>query len=333
MINTKPVMHVLSHTHWDREWYQEFQGYRQRLVFQIDSLLDLLEKRPEYRAFHLDGQTACLLDYLEIRPENRERITRHMLDGRILIGPWFVMPDEFLLSGESLVRNLMMGHNVCKDFDVDPMPVGYVTDIFGHCSQLPQILRGFGIETALLHRGTSSAEDETSEMVWEAADGSEALLIKVYPFTGYGDFMAFREAKEEDVLDYEQKILGLATTPVLFSLDGNDHQPAYWKTPEYIDRMNGVFKQIRCVHSSMTDYLSELRAALGPDWQAGRKRHVGELRLPNKRAMWGELSTERQVPACRSNRRTIVSSTCSPGARNRFTRGQSSWAVTIRRRF
>ncbi|MGQ9581638.1 MAG: alpha-mannosidase, partial [Armatimonadota bacterium] len=154
--NKPYTMHVISHTHWDREWYQEFQGYRQRLVFQIDALLDLLDTRPEYKHFHLDGQTSCVEDYLAIRPENTERLFQHIRSGRILIGPWFVMPDELLLSGESLVRNLLYGHQLCSKWDVNPMKVGYVTDVFGHCSQLPQILRGFGIDNAILHRGTSN---------------------------------------------------------------------------------------------------------------------------------------------------------------------------------
>jgi len=284
----RAIMHVLSHTHWDREWYQEFQGYRQRLVFQIDALMDLLEQRPEYRYFHLDGQTSCVEDYLEIRPESRERLLGHIRSGRILVGPWFVMPDELLLSGESLVRNLMLGHRLCAKWGVEPMRIGYVTDIFGHCSQLPQILRGFGIDAAILHRGTSN-EDEKSEMIWEGADGSWVLLIKVYPDTGYQDFLQYREAPEEVLLEYERRKLELATTNVLFALDGNDHQPAYWNIPELIDRVNGVFKNIRCIHSSMPAYLADLKTAIGPNPREGRKRFKGELRRPNKQGKYAEV--------------------------------------------
>ncbi|MGC8862565.1 MAG: hypothetical protein ACP5R5_07290, partial [Armatimonadota bacterium] len=257
-------------------------------MFQVDALMDLLEQRPEYRHFHLDGQTLCVLDYLEIRPESRERLLSHIRSGRILVGPWFVMPDELLLSGESLVRNLMLGHRLCAEWGVEPMRIGYVTDIFGHCSQLPQILRGFGIGAAILHRGTSN-EDEKSEMVWEGADGSEVLLIKVYPHTGYQDFLQYREAPEDELLEYERRKLELATTPVLFALDGNDHQPAYWNVPELIGRVNGIFKQTRCIHSSMRAYLTELWAAVGPNWQEGRKRFKGELRRPNKEGKYAEV--------------------------------------------
>ncbi|MHC4715238.1 MAG: glycoside hydrolase family 38 N-terminal domain-containing protein, partial [Planctomycetota bacterium] len=143
---TMHVLHVLSHTHWDREWYQTFQAYRRRLVEQTDAMMDVLEERAGFRYFHLDGQTSVLSDYLEIRPENRERLGRLIKSGRVLIGPWFTMPDEVLLSGESLVRNLLLGHAECAEWGTAPMPVGYVTDVFGHVSQTPQIFAGFGFD-------------------------------------------------------------------------------------------------------------------------------------------------------------------------------------------
>ncbi|MHB1456955.1 MAG: alpha-mannosidase [Armatimonadota bacterium] len=288
MADKKAVMHILSHTHWDREWYQDFQGYRQRLVFQIDSLMDLLEQKREFKYFHLDGQTSCLLDYLQIRPECRERLEKHIQSGQILIGPWFVMPDELLLSGESMTRNLMLGYALCDEFGTKPMPFGYVTDIFGHCSQFPQMLRSFGIDTAFLHRGTST-DDEKSEMLWEGADGSDVLLVKVYPYTGYQDFLVLRDASDEILLDYEQKKLGLATTDVLFSMDGNDHQPAYWTIPNYIEKMNKLFKKTTCIHSSMPNYLEALKTALGDNWRKGLKKFTGELRMPNKEGTYAEL--------------------------------------------
>ncbi|MHB1457726.1 MAG: alpha-mannosidase [Armatimonadota bacterium] len=288
MTENKKTMHVLSHTHWDREWYQDFQGFRQRLVFQIDALLDLMEQRPEYRHFHLDGQTSCLMDYLEIRPENKERLTKLICDGRILIGPWFVMPDELLLSGESLVRNLLMGKKFCGEFGAEPMPIGYVTDIFGHCSQFPQILKGFNIDTAMLQRGTSG-EDGATELVWEGADGSTVLLVKCFPYGGYGDLFMMYDKSDEELLEYEQRKLSLATTDVLFAMDGSDHAPAKPQLPGLLEKFNKVFQHTRCIHSSMVDYLRDLKKALGSDWEQTHRRYVGELRLPNKKNIWGEV--------------------------------------------
>lgn len=284
-------MHVISHTHWDREWYQDFQGYRRRLVHQVDALLELLERNPDFHSFLMDGQTAWIDDYLAMRPEQRERLAKHLRNDRIQMGPWFVMPDELLLSGESLVRNLALGHRQCADFGAAPLPVGYVTDIFGHCSQFPQILRGFGIDCAMLHRGTSG-EDETCEMVWEGADGSRVLLVKVHPDTGYNDFLSIRWGQWDDaqLRAFEDRKQALATTPVLFALDGNDHEPAREDTLALIVRVNGVFSRTTALHSSLRAFLADLRAAL-EDGHVRRRVLRGELRTTAKAGLWNELMT------------------------------------------
>src|SRR3972149_1978036 len=118
---------VVSHTHWDREWYFVFEAFRTRLVGMVDQLLDLLERDPGYRFFMLDGQTVVLEDYLEVRPDRRADIERHVRSGRMLIGPWYILPDEFLVGGESLVRNLMRGMRIAREFG-GPMMIGYPPD-------------------------------------------------------------------------------------------------------------------------------------------------------------------------------------------------------------
>ena len=100
--------YIISHTHWDREWYQTFQDYRARLVALLDELIEFMEKNPAFKYYHLDGQTIVLEDYLEVRPENRKRLQRLIKQGRLIPGPWYVMPDEFLVSGEALIRNLQL---------------------------------------------------------------------------------------------------------------------------------------------------------------------------------------------------------------------------------
>src|SRR5512146_2223247 len=104
----KYTVYVIPHTHWDREWYATFQQFRVRLVHMMDTLLDLLEREPGYTHFNLDGQTVVLQDYLEIRPEMREALHKQVQERRLGIGPWYVQPDEFLVSGEALVRNLLL---------------------------------------------------------------------------------------------------------------------------------------------------------------------------------------------------------------------------------
>ncbi len=114
------TIHVVSHTHWDREWYLPFQQFRFRLVELIDHLLALLDADPNYRYFTLDGQVIVLEDYLDVRPEREEEIRRYVQEGRLLIGPWYILPDEFLVSPEATVRNLLIGERVCRRFGSYP---------------------------------------------------------------------------------------------------------------------------------------------------------------------------------------------------------------------
>ncbi len=166
------TLHLISHTHWDREWYLTFQQFRLKLVHLIDGLLEILENDPDYKYFLLDGQTILLEDYLEIRPEREVELTRMIANGRILIGPWYISPDEFLLSPESHVRNLLEGKRVCQKFG-GQLRVGYLPDTFGHIGQMPQILLGFGIDAACVWRGL---DHQPLELNWRSPDGSELLL-------------------------------------------------------------------------------------------------------------------------------------------------------------
>ncbi|MCC7206407.1 MAG: alpha-mannosidase, partial [Anaerolineae bacterium] len=121
---------LVSHTHWDRAWYCTFQEYRVRLVRLVDRLLDILNKDPHYRAFMLDGQMSVLEDYLEIRPHNAETLQALCRSGRLQVGPWFVLADEFLVSPEALIRNMKLGHEMGKAYG-GVAKIGYVPDGFG----------------------------------------------------------------------------------------------------------------------------------------------------------------------------------------------------------
>jgi len=169
---------LVSHFHWDREWYRTFEAYRARLVDAIDRVLDLLAADPGYH-FLLDGQTVLLEDYLAIRPERRAELERGLREGRLAAGPWYVQPDSLLPSGESHVRNLLHGRRVGGA--LGPVSrVGYVPDSFGHPAQFPQLLAGFGVGTFVKWRGSGSEIDELGPIYrWEAPDGSavEATLL------------------------------------------------------------------------------------------------------------------------------------------------------------
>lgn len=161
---------LISHTHWDREWYLPFENFRMRLVDLIDNLLVILDRDPEYR-FHLDAQTIVLEDYLAIRPEKREILAAHIKSGRILVGPWYVQNDFHLTSGEATVRNLIIGTKIAKSFGAS-MPIGYAADQFGLISQLPQILKRFGLDDCVFGRGFDRF---VTEFYWDSEDGSRVL--------------------------------------------------------------------------------------------------------------------------------------------------------------
>jgi hypothetical protein len=150
------------------------QRTRHMLVGMLDMLLDILEREPAFKSFHLDSQTIPLQDYLEIRPERRERIVEHVRQGRLKIGPWFVLPDEFCVGGESLVRNLLLGHRQAKALG-GVSKTGYSPFGWGQISQMPQLYRGFGISFAAFYRGVNTEVAPRSEFRWRSPDGSEII--------------------------------------------------------------------------------------------------------------------------------------------------------------
>lgn len=172
-MNKRYVIHVISNTHWDREWLYNFQETRMMLVDLFDQLLEVLERQPGYRSFVMDSQAAPVEDYLEVRAENRVRIAKQVAEGRILIGPWYTCAEGFEVNGESLVRNLLYGHRIARFFG-KVMKVGHTPFSYGQNSQMPQIYQGFGIDTMLFYHGVSHDEVK-NEWIFEGADGTRVL--------------------------------------------------------------------------------------------------------------------------------------------------------------
>ncbi len=252
-------IHVISHTHWDREWYLTHEQFRFRLVALVDRLLDLLDADPNYKYFHLDGQTIVLEDYLEIRPDQEPRLRKAIEDGRILIGPWYVMPDEFLVSGEALVRNLLRGNRISKEFGT-PMPVGYLPDLFGHVGQMPQIWRQFGLDNTILWRGFGGPN---AEYWWDAPDGSRLLMMHLPP-EGYCNATRIvfdpdaMMARAKEKIDFER---ARTRTGQALLMNGVDHVEPHTAIPALIERLSAVPDQ-RAVHSTLPDYVAAVRSAV-----------------------------------------------------------------------
>src|SRR4029453_4467475 len=176
------VLYLVPHTHWDREWYEPFQRFRMRLVDLVDGVLERAEADPRF-CFTFDGQTAMLEDYLEIRPEAEARIAALVATGQLAVGPWRILSDEFLVSGETLVRNLAAGVARAERFG-KVMGVGYLPDEFGHAAQVPQLLRLAGFEHAAVWRGVPAAIAHHA-FEWGAPDGSSVRTE--YLVGGYGN--------------------------------------------------------------------------------------------------------------------------------------------------
>src|SRR6478672_4852500 len=172
---------VVPHTHWDREWYLPFEQFRLRLGAVVDGVLDTLEGDDSFTSFTLDGQAIVLEDYLKVRPENEGRLRALLEAGRLEVGPSYVLPDEILVGGESLVRNLLLGRRVCRRFGVEPSGAGYLPDSFGHPSQLPQILAGFGIRTFLFSRGMGDEIDDLGVVFRWRAGPEEVVACQMLP--------------------------------------------------------------------------------------------------------------------------------------------------------
>jgi hypothetical protein len=282
------VGHVVSHTHWDRAWYRTFEQNRARLLDVLDDLLALMARDRGYRHFVLDGQLAMVLDYLELRPERRDELALLARSGRLLLGPFFVLPDLFIPSGESLVRNLQLGRRAAAALG-PVMKLGYLPDSFGHPAQLPQILAGFGIDGMLFARGAGD-EPVDADFFWESPDGSRVLAT--HQIGGGYCNLARLGQRDDGELDVElavetttrvaAEVLAGSPHGELLLNNGCDHLPAQPELPALLRALNRRAltvdgRRLRLVHSTPVAYQRAVRRAI----RAGAIRpavHRGELR-------------------------------------------------------
>ncbi len=282
--------HYVLSTHWDREWHQTFQDFRYRLVGLLDKVLDRLESGEFTGPFTCDGQAIILEDYLEIRPEREAQVRQFLAEGKLVAGPWYVLPDEFLVSGEALIRNIRHGREVVRSFGAVPSNAGFVCDLFGHVSQLPQIFRGFGFTGAIVWRGLEPIKD--ARFHWAGADGKSLPALR-FGKSGYCDY----NFKARLCMDYKAEFesekarkdlhgfLGeeadrTAGNGPLLVFDGGDHLSAdmdhYGVLMQVATDPNAAFEVL---HSSLDAFLEELVLSFGDVTQVIQ----GELREPGER--------------------------------------------------
>jgi alpha-mannosidase len=244
------------HTHWDREWYWSFGAYRTQLVQVVESVVQMLEKG-ELDNFMLDGQTCLLEDLAEMAPSLSASLTSLVQRGSLSVGPWYVLADQLLVGGESLTRNLHYGMKAArqlgarqaqntedaKDYEAsqvtEPALVGYCPDTFGHSADLPRILKGFGIDNAVVWRGVPELSAGPF-FLWQSPDGSEVLVNQLA--RGYYQTAFHENVSTEKLADYLLSFLGWQKNSVS------------WETSNELIETN---------NKALT-YSDELRSALVP---------------------------------------------------------------------
>jgi|HigsolmetaGSP12D_1036236.scaffolds.fasta_scaffold00982_4 alpha-mannosidase len=295
--------HIIAHSHWDREWYLPFERHRLRLVRLFETLLELFERDPDYGSFHLDGQAIVLEDYLEMMPHRADAIRRLVKAGKLIVGPWYVLQDEFLISGEANVRNLLIGIRESEAFG-GCARIGYFPDSFGNIGQAPQLLRQAGIDTAVFGRGVKpvgfnndvrgdaphapatgqeggSHASKYSEMRWAAPDGSTVLAILFANW--YHNGMEIPADPAEAKRYWARKLAdakAYASTSELLFMNGCDHQPpqrnltaalaaAREAAPDVQFVQSDFASYVRAVQSRLPDDLSVVRGELRSQWTDG----------------------------------------------------------------
>lgn len=284
MTDTKTVF-IVSHTHWDREWYLPFHQFRVNQARILERIFTALETDPSFRHFVLDGQAIILEDHLSVYPENQARLQKLIAVDRLSIGPWYILPDEFLVSAEATVRNLLIGHQVCSGMG-RVQKVGYMPDSFGHLAQIPQILRLAGIDSFIYTRGNGDELDELgNEFIWTAPDGSEVLAINQCGGYCNASALGFQEIWEahtrrsvnieraiEQIKELLAKINRFSNGSIYLFNNGCDHFPPQQNFGEILSALRQEFPNHEFIHCSFDTYLQAVKAA-----GLARKKYSGEL--------------------------------------------------------
>ncbi|HBL2945703.1 TPA: alpha-mannosidase [Enterococcus faecium] len=273
----KKKVYIISHSHWDREWYMAYEQHHMRLIELIDDLLELFEVDPSFNSFHLDGQTIILDDYLQVRPEKRQAIQQAINEGKLRIGPFYILQDDFLISSESNVRNMLIGMEESRKWGT-PVMLGYFPDTFGNMGQTPQLMKQAGISAAAFGRGVKpigfdnqvlEAENyssQYSEMWWKGPDQTAIFGLLFANWYSNGNEIP---VEKEAALDFwKQKLADAeqyASTNHLLMMNGVDHQPVQKDISKAIHLANELFPDYEFIHSNFTDYLEAVQKDVPED--------------------------------------------------------------------
>ncbi|WP_312952545.1 glycoside hydrolase family 38 C-terminal domain-containing protein [Superficieibacter sp.] len=300
------TVHLIQHTHWDREWYFTENDSRAVLYYFMADLLQRLEADESLGPFILDGQTVVLKDYFQIAPENRTRVQKLIDDGRLLIGPWYTQTDFLVVGAESITRNLLLGMADCNALG-SRMPVGYVPDSFGQSAQLPMFLSQFAIDHAVIWRGWCEHDVANSEFRWRSADGS-CVTTAVLPW-GYGcaKWLPTDAQDAWQVLPtILQKQARFSTSAQILLPNGNDQSPYEFGVPAMLDALNAQQSEYRFVRSDFSRYFQALADAPLTEFE-------GELLSPKyMRIHRGIFSTRMDIKLANARLEQFVSQQLEP---------------------
>ncbi len=266
--------HLVSHTHWDREWYQPASVFRQRLVPLVDALLDAPDG-----SFLLDGQCVVLTDYLAMRPERESLLRQRLAEGTLEVGPWYVLADNLIPSGEAILRNLEAGDRIAQRFGARSPTVAYCPDSFGHPAMLPAIAAGYGFPVAIVWRGLGGASHPAVDTLWwQAPDGSRVLAYHLPP-DGYEFGSALPHDDAGAAVRWQHMATqwqSRATTNVALLPNGADHHARQGQRPDAVRTLVGAAARdgATLIDSSLQNFARELR------------EHASAMTLPT---VFGEL--------------------------------------------
>lgn len=271
-------MIIMNHTHWDREWYESFESFRFKLREGINKVIEKLDNG-EIEYFFLDGQTVVLEDYREIASEvEYQKLLHYIKIKKIEVGPWYLLSDEFLVSGESLIKNLEYGMKIAYEVG-SPHNIGYLPDTFGHISQMPQILSGFGIENALIWRG---ADTFSYENMWKSPNGSSVKTIVLPLFEGY--YQTYLNATDyvEKTDEFIAKHQGRVRNGTVLLMNGADHSFILENITDKISHLKQHHTELEIIEGNMSSFISELEKSPITDTITGEQRENGKIFvLPN----------------------------------------------------
>jgi len=339
---TAYIFHLIPHTHWDREWFLPRAAFHARLVTMFDELIDRLQGETACRTFLLDGQTVLVEDYLRVRPERENDVKALVKTGRLQVGPWYVLADELIPSGESLIRNLLLGAADAERLG-GRLDVMYSPDAFGHPAALPLLAREFGMKYAVVWRGLGGEPGQEQDLYrWRGAAGaSREILLWHHPPEGYeiGAALPGAGARLPDVWAQVRATLTQRAAgkhiPVFVGADHHAPHPTLPRLrdllaelePESAFRVSRLDEFFQGVESAAAKPVAgELRWSYGYTWtlqgvhgtRAPLKRRHGQVEL------WLERVAEPLVALARY---------ASAGTRDRRPILETAWRTLVRTQF